>query len=62
MKSIEEHQAEILHLRKNKYHTGIQCPYCGNELQYKDDTVMLSYPPQKEVIRFNCRYTDRVYV
>lgn len=62
LKTIEEHNAEVFRRCENKMLTGIKCPSCHLELQYKDNTIMLSYPGQKDVICFTCGYTDRVYV
>jgi hypothetical protein len=60
--TIEEHNAEVRHRLRNKMLTGIEYPTCKNELQYKDNTIMLSSPPQKDVICFNCGYMARVFV
>lgn len=63
MKTIEEHNREVLRKKGNKHSTGIMCPLCGNELHYPTpDVVMNSYPPQKDVACVNCGYKGMVYV
>lgn len=63
MKTIAEHNEEIIRLRNNRtYYSGIECPRCKLELQFTDNTMLLSSPPQKNVKCFECGFIDRVYV
>jgi len=60
--SIEEHNSRILkpRLREN---TGVSCPNCNSELLLKEPSVMLlSNPPQAEVVCSACEYQTRIYV
>tara|TARA_B100000745_G_scaffold298065_1_gene246057 strand:+ start:1299 stop:1505 length:207 start_codon:yes stop_codon:yes gene_type:complete len=63
LKTIEEHNAEVRRLYKKEHLlTGIACPHCENELQYIDNTLLLSSPPQKRVTCFECGYKGSVSV
>jgi hypothetical protein len=58
---IEEHNSRVL--SKNHDMTGIACPNCDAELDFKEPGVlMLSRPPQANVICFSCGYQSRIYV
>ncbi len=34
----------------------IECPKCGNELLYSDNTILTSYPPQRNIHCPKCSY------
>lgn len=63
MKTIEEHNNEVINYHDSKKClSGIECPNCKKELHYKNSNiVLLSYPPQKEVVCFECGYSNTVY-
>lgn len=63
MKTIKEHNDEVQKYYGTKKHlTNIECPNCSSELQYaRPGVLMLSYPPQQDVVCFTCNYTGRVY-
>ena len=61
LKTIQEHNDEVYH-RLGNYNTSVECPNCGKELQFVDNTVMLSNPPQRDVKCFECGYTNRIKV
>lgn len=60
--SISDHNDRIRHLLESKYLTGVECPHCGNELQYTDNTILLSYPGQRNVKCFKCEWNSSIYV
>jgi hypothetical protein len=63
MKTIEEHTKEILRVRGDHHKTGVECPSCKEELQYKEPGVFLmSSPPQAHVLCFGCGYRNTIYV
>ncbi|QIG65917.1 hypothetical protein phiOC_p267 [Ochrobactrum phage vB_OspM_OC] len=63
MKTIEEHNNEVLRQNSSPNSTNIACPNCQNELQYKNRHIMLlSYPAQSQVICFECGFETTVYV
>lgn len=62
LKTIQEHNEEVLNQIRSKYLTGIACPKCGEEMQYQNpDILLLSSPPQANIICFECGYADIVY-
>lgn len=62
LKTIEEHNAEVLDSFKERNNTGVACPNCDNELQFADSMILLSYPAQKKVVCFECNYTTNIFV
>lgn len=62
MKTIEEHNEEAWRRHGNKYLTGIECPSCKAELQFANNTILLSSPGQREVKCFTCGHENRVFV
>lgn len=59
--TIEEHNNRILGI--TTFLTGVACPNCSKELQFKTPgVVMLSSPPQADVICFDCNYSTMIYV
>jgi RNase P subunit RPR2 len=63
MKSIKEYEDEVRRRYATPNITGIECPNCKHELQFVNrHVVMLSSPPQTNVICYNCNYEDRVVV
>lgn len=48
--------------QKQSLKTGIECPNCKCELNfYNEGVVLLSNPPKKEVVCFDCNYRGYVY-
>lgn len=62
LKSIEEHNKDILDKYNSHYKTGVACPNCGTELQFITNIEYMSNPPQKDVQCYNCAYLGRIYV
>jgi hypothetical protein len=61
--TIQEHNDIILSTTGSKTMTGVACPRCETELQFKEPGVMLlSYPPKADVICIKCEYQTRIYV
>lgn len=67
MKTLEEHNNKILHTYKDEETypklNNIPCPNCGEELYDKDNLILCSYPPKRNVICLNteCNYTGYRY-
>lgn len=40
---------EIKEEREREKHTGVACDECGEELLYSDNSLLMSYPPQRNV-------------
>lgn len=64
MKTIDQHNKE-----KQKFYkslelklSGIICPECDNEMVYKNNCILASYPPKRTVICKECRYKTNVIV
>jgi C4-type Zn-finger protein len=62
LKTIAEHENDVFTRQNNKRLTGIECPNCKAELQFANDIVLTSYPPQRSVVCFSCNYTKNIYV
>lgn len=64
LKTIQQHNDEVLSkFGKSKNLTGIECPKCKTELQFKNKDIMyLTNPAQQDVICYNCSFQGKVYV
>ena len=60
LKTIAEHAEDVRKRMSNKYASGIECPNCLSELQFVDDAIYMSYPPQRDVKCFSCEYKNKV--
>ncbi len=65
MKTLEEHNKEVLESNSNQNNprlNGIKCPGCSKELMDNDPTfVMASNPPQVYIHCPSCGYKGRRY-
>ena len=57
-------EARIKMAKEKESATGIECPKCkdGQELEFVDETVMLSSPLQREIICPNCGFETTIFV
>lgn len=65
LKTLKEYNEtmEELYQYENSGKTGIECPNCKNELyETSINTILLSYPPKKEVHCKECNYTNYIVV
>lgn len=64
METLKEYNDRInIVLAKGKNYTGISCPNCNEEMQYKQPGIyMISNPMQSDVICYNCNYSTRIRV
>lgn len=66
LKTIEEHNAEILENEKKKrealYNTGVACPDCGKELKFVDPYGMKLSSPPKKAVKCECGYRHYIFV
>lgn len=60
LKTLDEFNKERqqLHRKTESYpkRNGIECPKCGEELMDADDTILLSNPPQRNVVCSSCDF------
>lgn len=62
LKTIEENNDEVQRLSQQEDLTGVECPNCKKELQFADNTILTSSPPQRNVVCFGCGHSGRIYV
>lgn len=62
LETIDGYENDVAVRQNNKRLTGVECPNCKEELQFANDIVLTSYPPQRTVICFSCDYTKNIYV
>ena len=63
MKTIEEHNNEILKILLAASRTGIECPKCHRELEYINSVIIqtCNYPDKRQV-RCQCGFSDYIFV
>jgi hypothetical protein len=62
LKSIEEHNDTVFATYEPVNSTGVACPKCGNELYYKGNEILTTYPPQRNVKCLSCKYQGTIFV
>ena len=62
LKTIEEHNIQIIEKQNNWSNTGVQCPHCGDEMHYKDHNVLMTNPPMRAVHCKTCKYSTTLFV
>ncbi len=58
--SIEERNKAMEFIRRTVLFTGVACPECGEELHYKGNAFLATYPPQREVVCPSCGWKGSV--
>jgi hypothetical protein len=61
MKTIEEHNQEVLRRIERNYKTGVECPNCKKELMFTDDYIFTTLPPCRSV-KCECGYKGTILV
>lgn len=48
LRSIRDNDDYVkTHYAVRKFHTGVSCPNCGQELQFMDNSILCSIPPRR---------------
>lgn len=61
LKSLKDHNNMILEQKQNEK-TNVECPKCHKELEFSDNNMLLSFPPQRAVRCRDCYYDDYIFV
>jgi hypothetical protein len=64
LRSIEEHNSEVMEFYNKREHTHVQCPICvgEQELLFTDNILRMSNPSQRQVKCEKCGYLDFIIV
>lgn len=67
MKTVDQHNADAVKMieqyRNQRRLAGVACNKCGTEMEFADNMILASNPPQKNVIcpNPNCKEKGRIF-